>query len=55
MSNNGLPEEFFNPVVKNTTMLFEFSVWVVVIVVWNIRVTVTVENIEKLIIYFVIA
>ena len=47
MSTYGTPEEFVNPVVMSTMMLFGVSAWVVAILGWHIRATVTEENVEK--------
>ena len=54
MSTYGTPEEFVNPVVMSTMMLFGVSAWVVAILGWHIRATVTEENVEKAITYFAI-
>ncbi len=55
MSTYGTPEEFVNPVVMSTIMLFGVSAWVVAILGWHIRATVTEENVEKAMTYFAIA
>ena len=55
MSTYGTPEEFVNPVVLNIVMLFGVSAWVVAILGWHIRSTVTEENVEKAMSYFAIA
>ena len=55
MSTYGTPEEFVNPVVMSTMMLFGVSAWVVAILGWHIRATVTEENVEKAMSYFAIA
>ena len=54
MSTYGTPEEFVNPVVMSTMMLFGVSAWVVAILGWHIRATVTEENVEKAMSYFAI-
>jgi len=54
MSTYGTPEEFVNPVVMSTMMLFGVSAWVVAILGWHIRATVTEENVEKAMGYFAI-
>ncbi len=55
MSTYGTPEEFVNPVVLNIVMLFGVAAWVVAILGWHIRPTVTEENVEKAMSYFAIA
>ena len=55
MSTYGTPEEFVNPVVLNIVMLFGVAAWVVAILGWHIRSTVTEENVEKAMTYFAIA
>ena len=55
MSTYGTPEEFVNPVVLNIVMLFGVAAWVVAILGWHIRSTVTEENVEKAMSYFAIA
>ena len=55
MSTYGVPEEFVNPVVLNIIMLFGVAAWVVAILGWHIRSTVTEENVEKAMTYFAIA
>ena len=55
MSTYGTPEEFVNPVALNIVMLFGVVVWVVAILGWHIRSTVTEENVEKAMSYFAIA
>ena len=54
MSTYGTPEEFVNPVVLNIVMLFGVAAWVVAILGWHIRSTVTEENVEKAMSYFAI-
>ena len=54
MSAYGTPEEFVNPVVLNVVMLFGVAAWVVAILGWHIRSTVTEENVEKAMGYFAI-
>ena len=55
MSTYGTPEEFVNPVVLNIVMLFGVAAWVVAILGWHIRATVTEENVEKAMSFFAIA
>ena len=55
MSTYGTPEEFVNPVALNIVMLFGVAAWVVAILGWHIRATVTEENVEKAMSYFAIA
>ena len=54
MSTYGAPEEFVNPVTLNTIMLFGVSAWVVAILGWHIRTTVTEENVEKAMSYLLL-
>ena len=55
MSAYGAPEEFVNPLVLNCIMLFGVAAWVVAILGWHIRSTVTEENVEKAMSYFALA
>ena len=55
MSTYGTPEEFVNPVVLNIVMLFGVAAWVVAILGWHIRSTVTEENVEKAMSYFALS
>ena len=55
MSAYGAPEEFVNPLVLNCIMLFGVAAWVVAILGWHIRSTVTEENVEKAMSYIAIA
>ena len=55
MSTYGAQEEFVNPVTLNTIMLFGVSAWVVAILGWHTRSTVTEENVEKAMSYFALA
>ena len=55
MSTYGTPEEFVNHVTLNIVMLFGVAAWVVAILAWHIRSTVTEENVEKAMSYFAIA
>ena len=55
MSTYGTLEEFVNPVSLNIVMLFGVAAWVVAILGWHIRSTVTEENVEKAMSYFAIA
>ena len=55
LSTYGTPEEFVNPVALNIVMLFGVAAWVVAILGWHIRSTVTEENVEKAMRYFALA
>ena len=55
MSTYGTPQEFINPIAINIIMLFGVSAWVVAILGWHIRSTVTEKNVEKAMIYFALA
>ena len=55
LSTYGTTEEFVNPVSLNIVMLFGVAAWVVAILGWHIRSTVTEENVEKAMSYFAIA
>ena len=55
MSAYGAPEEFVNPLVLNCIMLFGVAAWVVAILGWHIRSTVTEENVEKAMSYFALS
>ena len=55
LSTYGTPEEFVNPVALNIVMLFGVAAWVVAILGWHIRSTVTEENVEKAMSYIAIA
>ena len=55
MSTYGAGEEFVSPVTLNTVMLFGVSAWVVAILGWHIRSTVTKENVEKAMSYFALS
>ena len=55
LSTYGAPEEFVNPVALNIVMLFGVAAWVVAILGWHIRSTVTEENVEKAMSYIAIA
>ena len=55
LSTYGTPEEFVNPVSLNIVMLFGVAAWVVAILGWHIRSTVTEENVEKAMSYFALA
>ena len=55
MSTYGTPEEFVNHVTLNIVMLFGVAAWVVAILGWHIRSTVTEENVEKAMTYFSIS
>ena len=51
----GAPKEFVNLLVLNCIMLFGVAAWVVAILGWHIRSTVTEENVEKAMSYFALA
>ena len=51
MSTYGTPQELINPIAINVIMLFGVSAWVVAILGWHIRSTVTEENVEKAMTY----
>jgi len=55
MSTYGTPEEFVNLVALKIVMLFGVAAWVVAILGWQIRSTVTEENVEKAMTYFAFA
>ena len=55
LSTYGVREEFVNPVSLNSVMLFGVSAWVVAILGWHIRSTVTEENVEKAMSYFALS
>ena len=55
LSTYGVQEEFVNPVSLNSVMLFGVSAWVVAILGWHIRSTVTEENVEKAMSYFALS
>jgi len=55
LSTYGVWEEFVNPVSLNSVMLFGVSAWVVAILGWHIRSTVTEENVEKAMSYFALS
>ena len=55
LSTYGVLEEFVNPVSLNSVMLFGVSAWVVAILGWHIRSTVTEENVEKAMSYFALS
>ena len=55
LSTYGTPEEFINPVAQGIVMLFGVAAWVVAILGWHIRSTVTEENVEKAMSYFALA
>ena len=55
LSTYGVLEEFVNPVSLNSVMLFGVSAWVVAILGWHIRSTVTKENVEKAMSYFALS
>ena len=51
----GTPQELINPLAINIVMLFGVAAWVVAILGWHIRSTVTEENVEKAMSYFALA
>ena len=51
----GTPKELINPLAINIVMLFGVAAWVVAILGWHIRSTVTEENVEKVMSYFALA
>ena len=55
LSTYGTPKEFVNPVALNIVMLFGVAAWVVAILGWHIRSTVTEENVEKAMSYFALS
>ena len=55
MSTSGALEQFVNLLTLKTVMLFGESAWVVAILGWRIRSTVTEENAEKAMSCFAIA
>ena len=55
LNTYGVWEEFVNPVSLNSVMLFGVSAWVVAILGWHIRSTVTEENVEKAMSYFALS
>ena len=55
MNTYGTPQELLNPLAINIIMLFGVSTWVVAILGWHIRSTVTEENFEKAMSYFALA
>ena len=55
MSTYGTPQELINPIAINIIMLFGVSAWIVAILGWPIRSTVTEENVEKAMTYFALA
>ena len=55
LSTYGVWEEFVNPVSLNIVMLFGVAAWVVAILGWHIRSTVTEENVEKAMSYFALS
>ncbi|GIT71968.1 MAG: hypothetical protein Ct9H300mP28_17820 [Pseudomonadota bacterium] len=55
MSTYGTPQELINPIAINIVMLFGVSAWVVAILGWHIRSTVTEENVEKAMSCFALA
>ena len=55
LSTYGTPQELMNPLANNVVMLFGVAAWVVAILGWHIRSTVTEENVEKAMSYFALA
>ena len=55
LSTYGTPQELMNPLAENVVMLFGVAAWVVAILGWHIRSTVTEENVEKAMTLFSLA
>ena len=55
LSTYGTPQELINPLAINIVMLFGVAAWVVAILGWHIRSTVTEENVEKAMSFFSLA
>ena len=55
LSTYGTPQELMNPLANNIVMLFGVAAWVVAILGWHIRSTVTEENVEKAMTLFSLA
>ena len=55
LSTYGTPQELMNPLANNVVMLFGVAAWVVAILGWHIRSTVTEENVEKAMTLFSLA
>ena len=55
LSTYGTPQELMNPLANNVVMLFGVAAWVVAILGWHIRSTVTKENVEKAMTLFSLA
>ena len=55
LSTYGTSEEFVNPVSLNIVMLFGVAAWVVAILCWHIRSTVTEENVEAMSYFAILA
>ena len=55
LSTYGAPAELINPLANNIVMLFGVAAWVVAILGWHIRSTVTEENVEKAMTLFSLA
>ena len=55
LSTYGTPTELINPLANNVVMLFGVAAWVVAILGWHIRSTVTEETVEKAMSYFALA
>ena len=55
LSTYGTPQELMNPLANNVVMLFGVAAWVVAMLGWHIRSTVTEENVEKAMTLFSLA
>ena len=55
LSTYGTPQELMNPLANNVVMLFGVAAWVVAILGWHIKSTVTEENVEKAMTLFSLA
>ena len=55
LSTYGTPAELINPLANNIVMLFGVAAWVVAILGWHIRSTVTEGSVEKAMSYFALA
>ena len=55
LSTYGTPQELINPLAINIVMLFGVAAWIVAILGWHIRSTVTEENVDKAMSYFALA
>ena len=55
LSTYGTPPELINPLANNIVMLFGVAAWVVAILGWHIRSTITEGNVEKAMSCFALA